>query len=128
LALDEIELDWSRQPGVKTQAPGLDSVTSAGTWIMRAEALRAVLGTLGITSAADLLTRAAHLEGLNPGAEAHLVLYQSEERSERTRQLLTREVGLLVEAGVDQQAIAYGLLIQSIVAMPSLDFHGPELT
>jgi hypothetical protein len=92
LALDEIELDWSKTPGAKERAP------------------REVVAVLGVTGLDALRKRAKALKDANPGAESHLVLYEPGlPRSTASRRLLTRHVGLLLDQNVDPQSLLSGL-------------------
>lgn len=110
LALDEIELDWSRQPGAKRRAPARSAVAIAGTWIVQSDAVRALVGVSGATSSAGLLSIADALKAANPGAEAHLVLYEPGiPKTRASRRLLTREVGLLLEEGHEPDVVVAGL-------------------
>lgn len=115
LALDELELDWSRMPGAKQQAPGRQAVAAAGAAFTVQEELRALALFPAAADAAALRAVAETLHAANPAAEIHLVLYEpGRPRSERTRRLLSREVGLLLEAGADPQAVVAGLSVLAL--------------
>jgi hypothetical protein len=115
LALDEVELDWSRMPNAKQVAPGRRAAAAAGATIVEREELRALAGFPAVADAAGLRAMAEALRGANPGAEAHLVLYQpGRAKSPGTRRLLTRELGLLLEAGIDAQAVVAGLPVAAL--------------
>jgi hypothetical protein len=92
LALDEIELDWSKTPGAKERTP------------------RTVVSVIGATGPDDLRKRAKSLKDANPGAESHLVLYEPGlPRGKASRRLLTRHVGLLLDRNVDPRSLLSGL-------------------
>jgi hypothetical protein len=121
LALDEIELDWTGDPGAKQRTPGKSAVPIAGTTIRESEDARAGLEVSGVASPGDLLTKAAALKAANPGAEANLVLYEPGlPKSKATRRLLTREVGLLLEQGGDLGAILTGLPVGAARPVPGV--------
>jgi hypothetical protein len=106
LVLDEVGLDWSSAPGAKTQSPAQSVAPIAGTTVLEAEATHALLAVPAAATPADLLPTAAALMAANPGSETSLVLYEPGlPKSKRTRQFLTREVGLLMEQGVDPRGI-----------------------
>lgn len=110
LALDEIELDWSAAPGAKAQAPAQSAIAVAGTTILERSAARAVVAVAGATTPQDLLTSALALQAANPGAEGYLVLYEPGlPKTLATRQLLTREVALVLEPGQDPVGALAGL-------------------
>jgi hypothetical protein len=119
LALDEVELDWGRQARVKQQAPGRQVTSVPGAWIVRREHARAIVALEPAADAAALQEKVRDLRAANPGAEAHLVLYApGRPRSEATRRLLTREVGLLLEAEADLQAVIAGLPVTALRPVP----------
>jgi len=92
LALDEIELDWSKAPGAKDRPP------------------REVVAVTGAAGRDDLKKKARALKDANPGAESHLVLYEPGiPRSRASRRLLTRHVGLILDKNVDPQDVLSGL-------------------
>jgi hypothetical protein len=92
LALDEIELDWSKAPGAKDRAP------------------REVVAVTGAAGRDDLKKKAKALKDANPGAESHLVLYEpGTPRSKASRRLLTRHIGLILDKNVDPQSVLSGL-------------------
>jgi hypothetical protein len=110
LALDEVELDWTGDPGVKTLAPGRSATAIAGTRVVEQTAARAVVVVPGLKGPADLQAMAATLRAANPGAEAYLVLYEpGRPRSPSTRRLLTREVGLLLVDASSLPSVLAGL-------------------
>lgn len=115
VALDEIELDWSRAPA--GQGPGTGrraAVRGEGTVLLR-EGARAILAIPPAAGTRELQARAEALRAANPGAEAFLVLYEPDHpRSQVTRRLLTREVGLVLEAGQDAAAAVAGLPVEGL--------------
>jgi hypothetical protein len=121
LALDEIELDWSGDPGAKQRAPGKGAAAIAGTTIRDSEDARVGLEVSGVTDRGDLLKKAAALKAANPGAEAYLVLYEPGlPKGKSTRRLLTREVGLLMEQGGDLGAVLTGLAAGAVRPVPGV--------
>ncbi len=121
LALDEVELDWSAQPRAKQRAPAQHAVPTARGRVVMRQALRAIVSLSGVTNSADLLREAEALKSANPGAEAHLVLYEPKRpRGPATRRLLTREVGLLLEKGADPQATLAGLSVAGWHPVPGV--------
>jgi hypothetical protein len=103
LALDEIELDWSKTPGAKERAP------------------REVVAVTGVTGRDDLRKKAKALKDANPGAESHLVLYEPGlPRSKASRRLLTRHVGLILDKAVDPQSVLSGLPGGQIKKVPGV--------
>lgn len=120
LALDEIELEWT-DPGEKTLAPARTPIMIYGTQVLKSEAFRTVVAVSNITSPVDLSMMATAMKAANPGAEAHLILYEPGlPQSKATRRLLTREVGLLIEQGEDPQNLLAGLLAGSIRSVPGV--------
>lgn len=116
LALDEVELDWS---GAADRAAGtLRTVTPVdGVREIRRDGQRAML-RLTAASEPDLLAISRAAETANPGAEAHLVLYtEGEPRSELTRHLLTREVAIVVDRGVDLASLLAQLGVDQVRAV-----------
>jgi hypothetical protein len=110
LALDEVELDWSGDPGAKGQAPGHYAAAIPGTRVVDSDAARATIALSGVTDPVDLSIKARALKAANPGAEYHLVLYKPGlPRSTETRRLLTREVGMLLEQGEEPRGVLAGL-------------------
>ncbi len=121
LALDEIELDWSRQPRAKELAPAQHAAPTARARLVEKQAVRAIASVSGVADSADLLIEAKALKTANPGAEAHLVLYESKRpRNSATRRLLTREVGLLLEEGTDLKGLLSGLPVVAIRPVPGV--------
>lgn len=120
MALDEIQLEWT-DPGEKKLAPAQTPIMIYGTQVLKSEAFRAAVAVSGITSPTDLSMMAAALKAANPGAEAHLILYEPGlPQSEATRRLLTREVGLVLEQGEDPQSLLTGLPAGSIRSVPGV--------
>ena len=110
LALDEIELDWSKMPGAKDRAPAQSAVPIPGTKIEKGESARAVVSVTGAAGRDDLRRKARALKDANPGVESHLVLYEPGiPRSKASRRLLTRHVALLLDPNVDPQSLLAGL-------------------
>lgn len=92
-----------------------------GTQVLKSEAFRTVVAVSNITSPVDLSMMATAMKAANPGAEAHLILYEPGlPQSKATRRLLTREVGLLIEQGEDPQNLLAGLLAGSIRSVPGV--------
>jgi hypothetical protein len=115
VALDEIELDWSRRAEVKRHAPGRQAVSVPGANFMEREAARAVAKLDPVAGIHDLHHASDVLRAANPGAEAHFVLYEpGRPRSKATRHLLTSEVGLVLEPNADLQVITAGLSVVAI--------------
>lgn len=121
LALDEVELDWSKVPGAKRLAPGQSAAAISSTRIAESEALRAIAVVSGVSDQAGLLRIAGDLKTANPGAEVHLVLYETgRPRSKGSRRLLTRELGLLLEPGEDPQRILGGVSVMPVREVPGV--------
>jgi hypothetical protein len=121
LALDEVELDWSGQPAAKRQAPGQRAAGLRDAAIVERRAARAVARLERVGSIPELQARRAALQAANPGAEAHLVLYVPDRpRSEATRRLLTREVGLVLAPETEPQAVIAGLPVTAIRPVPGV--------
>ena len=111
LALDEIALDWGSHSG----APAQSAIAIAGTRVMEREAVLAWFAVTRAASPVDLLTVARALKAANPGADAHLVLYvPGHPKDKASRKLLTRQVGLILEPGVDPLNVLAGLPFVSI--------------
>jgi len=118
LALDEVELDWSRDPSTRAGAPGTSPVAIAGTTIVERDGRRAVVAVPRQAGALDLLQVARALEAANPDAEAHLVLYEPGlPRGTATRRLLTREVSLLLDPGKDPAPVLAGFPVGGVRAV-----------
>jgi hypothetical protein len=121
VALEEVELDWSVDPGAKGRTPASHTVAIPGSRVVEREAARAAVAVAGAASPADVLMISTALKAANPGAEAHLVLYEPGlPRNKANRRLLTREVGLLVELGEDPQGVLAGLPAGPIRAVPGV--------
>lgn len=121
LALDEVELDWSGDPGAKGQAPGHYAAVIPGTRVGDSDAARATIVLSGVTGPVDLSMTARALKAANPGAEYHLVLYQPGlPRSKETRRLLTHEVGMLLEQGEEPGGVLAGLPVGPLRAVPGV--------
>lgn len=119
LALDEIELDWGEDPQVTGKAPAPSALEAAGAQLLESAGHRAAFTVSGVTSTAELLKIAADLKTANPGADIRLVLYaQGKPRSEMTRRLLTRQVGLWLKPEGDPMEILSGLALGSVRAVP----------
>lgn len=120
IALDEIELEW-RETDEKTITPTHAPIMIYGAQISESAASRATVAVSGITSQMDLSMIATSLKAANPGAEAHLILYEPGlPKNQTTRRLLTREVGLIVEQGEDPQALLEGLPAGSVRSVPGV--------
>lgn len=118
IGMDEVELDWSHVPGAKSRALGRQASPAGGARIVEGEGVRARAIFAPVASTAELEGMAAALRLANPGANAHLVLYEpGRPKNAATRRLLTHEVGLLMEPGVDPQPAIAGL---PVVAMRPL--------
>ena len=121
LALDEIGLDWSGMPGAKVQPPAQSIVLIAGAAVLEGEGSHALLSVPKAATPADLLLIAEALKAANPGSEAHLVLYEPGSlKNRRTRQLLTRDVGLLMEKGVDPRGALPADLVTALRPAPGV--------
>jgi hypothetical protein len=77
LALDEVELDWSRVPGAKGRAFARQDSPGSGEAIADAEAVRALVTFPRLGGQAELRGKVEALQPMNPGAEAHFVVYES---------------------------------------------------
>jgi hypothetical protein len=101
LALDEIELDWTAAPREArgenrppiTPVPGTRVVSDAGDrTLVRVETAKTADGLAQVV--------AAH-EAANPGARGELVVYEvGRPRSETSRRMVTSDVALLLDEGV----------------------------
>jgi hypothetical protein len=121
LALDEVELDWSKTPGAKERTPAKSAVPVPGTKIEKGESVRAVASVIGAASPDALRKRAKSLKDANPGAESHLVLYEPGlPRGKASRRLLTRHVGLILDKAVDPQSVLSGLPGGQIKKVPGV--------
>ncbi len=119
LALDEVELDLSaaadRTTGTLRTVTPVDGVRE-----VRRDGLRATL-TLAAASESDLLAVSRAAEHANPGTEAHLVLYpEGEPRHELTRHLLTREVAIILDRGVDLPPLLAQLGVDRVHAVAAV--------
>jgi len=121
LALDEVELDWSGKPDAKTSTPAAAAIEVAGTKLAERSEQRAAFAVAGKKSMADMSVVAKALRAANPGAEAYLVLYEPGlPRSTATRQLLTREVGLLLEQDGDVQGALADVAAGAVRPVPGV--------
>jgi hypothetical protein len=103
LALDEIELDWSKAPGATGRAP------------------RQVVAVTGAAGRDDLKRKAKALKDANPGAESHLVLYEpGVPHTKSSRRLLTRHIGLILGKDVDPKSVLSGLPGGQIKKVPGV--------
>jgi hypothetical protein len=120
IALDEVELEWI-DSGDKTSVAAKSPIVTYGSRVVRSEPARAVVAISGIASPMDLSMMAASLKAANPGAEAHLVLYEPGlPRNAATRRLLTREVGVVLEPGEDPQSLLTGISAGSVRSVPGV--------
>ena len=121
IALDEIELDWSVDPGAKVRQPAQAPALIPGTAILESQATRALVSVPGVTDPKDLLPTAVALKAANPGSDVHLALYEPGlPKSRATRRLLTREVGLLMERGEAPTQVLGGLSAASVRPVPGV--------
>jgi hypothetical protein len=121
VALDEAELDWSRVPGAKHQAPARQAAPSDRATIVETDAVRARVAFPPAMTLRELSAQAASLQAVNPGAEAQLVLYEpGQPKSKATRRLLTREVGLILDPGEDPHAAVAGLSVAALRPVPGV--------
>jgi hypothetical protein len=121
VALDEVELDWSGDPGAKGRTAASYAVPIPGSRVVEREAARAAVAVSGAASLADVLMISTALKAADPGAEVHLSLYgPGLPRNKASRRLLTREVGLLVLLGEDPQGVLGGLPLGPIRAVPGV--------
>ena len=115
LAMDEAELDWSRVPGAKGRALGTQATPAGSARIIEREGMRARAAFAPVDSLSALQGMTAALQAANPGADAYLVVYEpGRPKSKATRRLLTREVGLVMEPGVDPHKAVAGLPVTDI--------------
>ena len=106
LALDESAIDWNRSTGESARA-----VLPDGAVLVEKPGSPTVLSISRVTSADQLADVTQAFEAANPGATAHLVLYEAgRPRTEASRRLLTREVALLLDDDRDP-----GELVRSVV-------------
>ncbi len=121
VAMDEAELDWSRVPGAKAGALGTRANPVGSAKIVESSAVRARAAFAPVGGLPELEGLFAALRAANPGADVHLVLYEpGQPKSKRTRQFLTREVGVLMEKGVDPRAALTSQLAGQIRAVPGV--------
>jgi hypothetical protein len=107
LALDELQIEWGSGPGPKEQRPGpaQSVVLSPGQTVLETEGTQALLSIPAVATPGDLLPILSAVKSANPGCEVNLVLYEPGlPRGRRARQFLTREVGLLMEKGIDSRS------------------------
>ena len=110
MVLDEIELDWSHLPNSIRKAFTASANAVAGTRLEMHDDKRAIFSVSGASDLVGLWARAQALKATNPNAEAHLVLYEPGiPKSNATRRLLTREIGLLLEEPNDLKALLVNL-------------------
>src|SRR2546425_664102 len=96
LALDELALPRPDGPGQAAASP----VLIEGASLVRVNGGTAVIRLTGVTTAADLVTRARALRAANAGWEIRLVLYTAgEKRTAKTRRLLTDEIAVVAADG-----------------------------
>jgi hypothetical protein len=120
IALDEIELEWIDR-GHTAQAYAKTPTMIVGSRVVKSEASRAAVVVSGITSPMDLSMMAAALKAANPGAEAHLILYEPGlPRSKASRRLLTREVGVVLGEEDDPQRLFADVPVESIRSAPGV--------
>jgi hypothetical protein len=120
IALDEVELEWT-DLSEKKLAPAESPRMIHGSRVVKSETARAVVAVTGIASPMDLSMMATSLKAANPGAEAHLILYEPGlPRSTATRRLLTREVGVVLEQGEDPQSLLTGISTGSVRSVPGV--------
>lgn len=120
IALDEIELEWT-EPGTKRFAPDEAPIMVHGARVVKSEASRAIVTVSGITGPTELSMMATVLKAANPGTEAYLVLFEPGlPRTQATRHLLTREVGLILEQGVDPHTLLADLSADTVRSVPGV--------
>lgn len=114
IALDEIELEWTAS-GDETSVAAKSPIVTYGSRVVKSEPTRAIIGVSWVTSPIDLPMIAGSLKAANPGAEAHLILYEPGfPRNAATRRLLTREVGVVLDPGEDPQRLLADVPLASI--------------
>ncbi len=100
VALDDVELDWHRAPGLHGPAPAASAREVPGARLVARDGRREVFSISGASTLTSLQGMAHALRGVNLGAEAHLVLYElGRAREVATRHLLTRDVAALLRSG-----------------------------
>jgi hypothetical protein len=121
LALDEVELDWSRAPDANTQTPGSRVLPAGDARIAETDHARARAVFARAVDRQTLAAKARLLRDANPGAEVHLVVYEpGQPKSPATRKLLTREVGLLLEPDQDVAAVLAGFAASAPRPVPGV--------
>ncbi len=121
VALDEVGLDWSRVPGAKAGGLAGQANPAGSARIVESGDVHARAAFPPVGGLSELQGMAEALRAANPGADVYLVLYEPGQRkSERTRQFLTREVGLLMEKGVDPREALKSQLPGEIRPVPGV--------
>lgn len=120
IALDEIELEWTDR-GRTAQTYVKTPTMIVGSRVVKSETSRAAVAVSDITSPMDLSMMAAALKAANPGAEAHLILYEPGlPRNKASRRLLTREVGVVLGEEDDPQRLFADVPVESIRSAPGV--------
>lgn len=103
LALDEVQLEWTDVvAGKRVPQP----VASDGARLLRREGNRAVFLLDDVLNQEALVARVRALEAANPGARGELILYDlGSVRSDATRHVLTRDVGIVLKDPADPDTI-----------------------
>jgi len=121
LALDEMELDWSHDPGARARGPAQAAQEVHGARLAARDGVRAIYTLSGVSDKAALRAMAASLSGANPGAEPHVVLYEpGVPESLSSRVVLGREVSLLLKPGETAAAVLAGQSVGAIRQVPGV--------
>jgi hypothetical protein len=105
LALDEMELDWSHDPGARARGPAQAAQEVHGARLAARDGVRAIYTLSGVSDKAALRAMAASLSGANPGAEPLV---------------LGREVSLLLKPGETAAAVLAGQSVGAIRQVPGV--------
>lgn len=97
LALDELDLDWSRT-GLAKGAAQPAPAAAAGARLDTRDGHRATFSVSSVATREQLAAIGGALEDANPGAEVNLILYDAgAPRTAATRRMLTREVAIVFQ-------------------------------
>jgi hypothetical protein len=118
LALDEVELQWTTEGAARANAPAETPRTIA----QRRTTGGVVFSVRAIPTVSELERALRELEGRNPDAKGHLVLYEADRpRTEASRRLLGREIAVILTTVANPTVVFKGLspaLVRPLQSVP----------
>jgi hypothetical protein len=121
VALDEMELDWTSAAPAARPADQASVATVPGITVIGHDRDRTVLRVDGAATAEEMTQALGAQEAVNPGARAHVVVYESgRPRSAASRRTLTSEVVVLLDRTTSINAVLAGTALRDPQGVPGL--------